>query len=299
MSLALVRFLYGNQTPCWGLLASVVLTLLMTSAEARPVPQANTNKAQPFKKVFIIVLENTTAAAALQQPYLSALRQRGATLNQFFAVSHPSQPNYIALTSASTQGVSDNHNVDLDVKHIGDLLEAKDKSWRQYAEGYPEQCFTGALRGRYVRKHAPFISYRNVQSQPTRCANLVNAAQLEQDIAQGKLADYSLYIPDLDNDGHDTNVAFADHWLQQTFESRFNNPRFMRDMLVVITFDEDDYSRDNRVYTVLLGNGVKAGAISEQRYNFYSLLKTIEYTLGLGTLGKEDDSATVINDIWR
>ncbi len=281
------------------LLCCLALLTLAPSADARPAKITHFAKAKPFKKVFIIVLENTTAAMAMQQPYLAKLGQRGASLNQFFAVSHPSQPNYIAMTAASAHGVSSNQNIDLDVTHIGDLLEAKHKSWRQYAEGYPGNCFTGAVSGRYVRKHAPFISYHNVQSNTVRCANLVNAEQLDQDIAQGKLADYSLYIPDLYNDGHDTGVAYADHWLQKTFGPRFNNQQFMRDMLVVITFDEDDYSRDNRVYTVLLGNGVKAGATSERRYDFYSLLKTVEETLELGTLGKEDATATVINDIWR
>ena len=284
---------------CSVLAMCLALFAPVPDANAQLIIKTNLGKIQPFKKVFIIVLENTTAAAALQQPYLTVLHQRGATLNQFFAVAHPSQPNYIALTAASTHGVSGNQNVDLDVTHIGDLLEAKQKSWRQYAEGYPGSCFSGAVSGRYVRKHAPFISYHNVRSQPTRCANLVNAEQLEQDIAQGKLADYSLYIPNLDNDGHDTGVSFADRWLQRTFEAPFNNPQFMRDMLVVITFDEDDYSRDNRVYTVLLGNGVKAGATSERRYDFYSLLKTIENTLGLNTLGKEDATATPITEIWR
>src|SRR6266446_7389256 len=102
--------------------------------------------------------------------------------------------------------------------------------------------------------HAPFMSYKNVQSNSARCANTVNAAQLDQDIAAGQLADYSLYIPDLNDDGHDTGVGFADKWLQKAFDPKFKDPRFMQDMLVVVTFDEDDNRHGNNIYTVLLGD---------------------------------------------
>jgi hypothetical protein len=252
-----------------------------------------------FKKVFIIVLENTAAVTALQQPYLQSLRQTGAYLNQFFAVTHPSQPNYIALTSGSTNGVSGDGNVTLAVKHVGDLLDAKHLTWRVYAEGFPGPCFLGARSGTYVRKHAPFLSYQNVQRNAARCANIVNAAQLDQDIAAGTLADYSLYIPDLKNDGHDTGVSFADMWLRQAFEPKFTDPRFTYDMLVVVTFDEDDQGHGNHIYTVLLGESVLPGTTSETRYDFFNLLRTIEETFALGTLGKHDAKAAPITGVWK
>ena len=252
-----------------------------------------------FKKVFVIVLENAAAGKALEQPYLKSLLKTGAYLNNFFAVSHPSQPNYIAMTSGSTHGVSGNRPVNLEVRHLGDLLEAKNMTWREYAEGFPGNCFLGETSGKYVRKHAPFMSYKNVQRNSARCANTVNSAQLDQDIADGKLADYSLYIPDIDDDGHHTGVVFADKWLQKAFDPKFKDPRFMKDMLVVITFDEDDNGHGNNIYTVLLGDSVLPGTRSDTRYDFYSLLRTIEETFALGTLGKNDAKATPISGVWK
>ncbi len=264
-----------------------------------PVPPPVTFVTPAFKKVFVIVLENTAAVNALKQPYLKSLLQTGAYLNKFFAVSHPSQPNYIAMTSGSTNGVPGDGNVTLAVQHLGDLLEAKSMTWREYAEGFPGNCFLGATSGKYARKHAPFMSYKNVQSNSARCANTVNAAQLDQDIADGKLADYSLYVPDLNDDGHDTGVGFADKWLQKTFDPKFKDPRFMTDMLVVVTFDEDDNRHGNNIYTVLLGDIVLPGTKSEIRYDFFSLLRTIEETFALGTLGKNDAKAPPISGVWK
>jgi hypothetical protein len=252
-----------------------------------------------FKRVFVIVLENTGAEQALAQPYLRSLLREGAYLNKFFAISHPSQPNYIAMTSGDTQGVVDNRPVSLKARHLGDLLDDKFMTWRQYAGGYPGRCFLGEVHGTYARKHAPFLSYRNVQNDPARCARTVNSAQLDRDIADGKLADYSLYIPDIDEDGHDTGVGFADRWLKVTFGKKFKDPRFMKDMLVVITFDEDDGKHGNKIYTVLLGDSVIPGARSETRHDFYSLLRTIEDTLGLASLNTNDAKAKPIVGIWK
>lgn len=262
------------------------------------VPPPLTFVTPSFKRVFVIVLENTAGEKALKQPYLKSLLKTGAYLNNFFAVSHPSQPNYIAMTSGSTNGVKGDNNVNLPVRHLGDLLEAKNMKWRQYAEGFPGNCFLGRQRGKYVRKHAPFMSYTNVTTT-ARCANAVDSAQLDQDIAGGSLADYSLYAPDLDHDGHDTNVLTADNWLLETFDPKFKDPRFMKNMLVVITFDEDDNHHGNRIYTVLLGDSVLPGKISDTRYDFFSLLRTIEETFALGTLGKDDAKATPISDVWK
>lgn len=252
-----------------------------------------------FDKVFIIVLENASASQALRQPYLRSLVSRGAYLENFRARAHPSQPNYIALTSGSTHGVKVNTNVDLDVRHIGDLLEEHGLSWRQYASGYPGGCFLGKESGRYRRRHAPFLSYRNVQQSPRRCRYTVNASQLDGDIAARRLPTYSMYVPDMDENGHDAGVAAADRWLRKAFEGRFRDPRFMKGMLVVITFDEDDNHHGNHIYTLLLGDSVKPGSRVSSRQDFYSLLRSIEDNFSLGTLGQQDAAAAPITGIWR
>jgi len=259
-----------------------------------------TDKGLPsFQKVMIVILENKDYQDVMDLPFMSKLAREGANLIRFFAETHPSLPNYIALTSGSLHGLNSNSGEIIDVSHIGDLLEAKRMTWQVYAEGFPGDCFTGAKKGNYVRRHVPFLSYRNVVSDPARCNKIVEASQLRTDIQKGGLPDYALFIPDIKNSGHDTNLKHVDQWLARTFSPLIQNAQFMKDMLLVVTFDEGSSSKDNHIYTILLGDSVRAGSVSSVTYNHYSLLRTIEDAFGLGTLGENDASATPIMGIWK
>jgi len=252
-----------------------------------------------FKKIMIIVLENTDYDEALKQPFMSKLTQQGALFTNFNAESHPSQPNYIAMVSGSTQGVTGDGNVNLSVSHIGDLLEAKGLDWKVYAEDFPGNCFQGATQSRYARKHVPFISFKNVQTNPARCKKIVEAAALNTDIQNGTVPAFSLYVPNLDNDGHDTGAAYADSWLSKTFGPRLANPQFSKDMLLVVTFDENEGTAGNQIFTTLVGDSVAPGATSNTNLNHYSLIKLVEDEYGLGSLGKGDAQSTGITGIWK
>jgi phospholipase C len=252
-----------------------------------------------IEHVVVVVLENTSYKQAMKQPYMLSLTQKGALLSQYYAVMHPSQPNYIALIGGTTFGLRTDKNVDIDAPHLGDLLESKGKTWGVYAEGYPGNCFLGLSRGRYVRKHVPFLSFKNVQINSQRCAMIESDASFKSDALSGNLPSVSFYIPDLDNDGHDTGTRYADNWLSHTFGPILSSADVMAKTLVVVTFDEDDMWNHNRVYTVLLGPGVKPGLTSTTTYDHYSLLRTIEEIFETGTLGKNDASAKTILDIWE
>jgi hypothetical protein len=254
-----------------------------------------------FRKVLIVLLENADYKEALAQPYLAELARRGALLTNYHAVAHPSQPNYVALIAGDTLGVKDDEKVEFSsaTRQLGDLLEAAGRTWGVYAEGYPAECDPRTHIGLYARKHQPFMSFTGVSTNPERCARIKPASELDRDAAAGKLPDYSLYIPDLANDGHDTGTAFASRWLQESFGPRFADPGFMKDLLVAVTFDEDGGTRDNRVYAVLLGPGVRPGSTSAARYTHYSLLKTVETAFRLGDLGRRDASAAVIQGVWE
>jgi len=252
----------------------------------------------PFKKVFIVVLENTNFKPASERPFLKQLGKEGVVLTNYYAVRHPSQPNYIAMIAGDTMGCTSDKTIDIDATHLGDLLEAKGKTWKVYAEAYPGGCFLGAKHSTYVRKHVPFLSFKNVQQDPKRCANIVDASQLKKDIAKGTLPDYSLYIPDMNNDGHDTGISFADRYMAKRFGKLLLDPRFTKDLLFVLTFDEDN-GFDNRVYTVAWGDRVKHGTTYDVKTGHYGLLRTIEDAFGLGTLGRNDETAQPFSGIWQ
>ena len=250
----------------------------------------------------MVILENEDAGKALDQPFLKQLASEGAYLSNFYAVAHPSQPNYMALLSGTTDGIHGDATVTVDRHHLGDLLEARGLRWKSYAEDYPGGCDLNAHIDHYVRRHEPFLNFRNVQSDPARCASVVNARELQSDVASGTLPDFALYIPDNLHNGHDRGIASADRFMAATFGPLLHDPRFTTDLLFIVTFDEAEGQSDkNRIYTVLWGDAVRSGAVSDVVYTHYDLLRTVEDSFGLGTLGAHDadPDTRAISGVWR
>lgn len=254
--------------------------------------------ASNFKKVLVIVFENTDYSNALKQPFFSVLTKEGALLTNFKAATHPSQGNYIAMVAGTTFNVKNDKNIDLNERHIGDLLEESKKDWKVYAEDYPGNCFLGNKSGDYARKHVPFMSFTNVQKNSQRCAKIVEAKEFLADFKNGELKDFSMYIPNLKNDAHDTGVAYGDKWFKEHFDTVLHSPHFPKDLLVVVTFDEGT-NMNNQIYTLLFGANVAPGSQSDRPNNFYTLLKTYEEELEIGSLNRNDMNAQKIDDIWK
>ncbi|KAJ3301136.1 hypothetical protein HDV03_001326, partial [Kappamyces sp. JEL0829] len=235
---------------------------------------------------------------AMSQPYFKTLVAKGQLLTNYHGVSHPSQPNYVAMISGSTDGVIlDFDSTISNRRTIVDLLEASGKSWTSYQEAYPGGCFTGTQSGTYRRKHNPFISFPSISGNPARCARIVDANRLGSDIAAGTVADYVFYSPDMNNNGHDTSLAYSMNWLQRFLDPKLNLALFKK-TLFVVTWDENDAVlgvidwKQNHIATVLVGAGAVPGSVDSTAYDHYSLLATIEKEWGLGGLNQQDVAAT-------
>lgn len=259
---------------------------------------ASMEKGIHFDRAIIVIFENTNYADAIGQPYFGHLAKTGAHFTNFFAVTHPSQPNYLALTSGSVHGVNHSNPIDLNVPNIVDLLESKNVSWKVYVEDYPGNCFTDRSFGLYERRHNPFISYTNIQKNPSRCSHIVNASEFNSDVRSGKLPEYVFYIPNNENSGHNTGVAYADKWYEKTFSKYVADPNFMKDTVLITTFDESGSLASNQIYVTIVGERVRTGNFP-QLLNLYSLLKMIEDNWKLGDLGKEDAAAPPMPLIWK
>ncbi len=285
---------------------TLFLTLLIQPSFAAIKPA---KKFLPFHKILIVIFENTNYQDAAKQPFMASLAKKGALLQNSHAVTHPSLPNYLALTSGSYWKIRSDDDAALNVRHIGDLLDEAHKSWKVYAEAYPGkpgQCFLGSYAGTYARKHVPMLSYKDVQKTPALCAKVVNAKEFLNDFQKKSLPDFALYIPDLRNDAHNTDVRYADRWFKKTFGPLVS--QWPKNELLVVTFDEDgSYNTHthgfnksaNHIFTAFYGEGVRPGAVSKRWYNHYSLLKTVEAALGLKSLGQQDKSARLIDDVWK
>jgi phospholipase C len=250
-----------------------------------------------FQRIFIIVFENQPILLTLLHPYFRELStNKGALLNNFWAITHPSQPNYLTHIAGDYFGQNTDKDISFNstVKTVVDLLEAKGVSWKAYQEDYPGNCYTGGNYQRlYYRKHNPFMSFENIRNDPSRCAKIVPANELYTDIANNKLPQYMYYTPNINNDGHDTGLKYADNYLRKFLDPLLSNSTFMNGTLVFVTFDEDNLLEGNHIFTSVSGPMIRPGYTDHTRYNHYSLLRTIEDNWDLGNLGRNDANANV------
>jgi phospholipase C len=219
-------------------------------------------------------------------------------------VAHPSQPNYVALISGSTEGVHGDSPARLERPHLGQKLQ----SWMAYAEGYPKDgCDTRMTVGRYARRHVPFLSFADVQDNKNNICQ-EHIANFDDFIAAATahhLPGFSLVIPNLDHDAHDWGLARADAWLEKQFRPLLDDAEFKREVILIVTFDENGSfwpylnRKDNRVYTVFWGGPVIPNKTSDTVYNHYSLLRTIEAMFDIQPMASGDGKANVIEGIWR
>jgi len=235
---------------------------------------------------------------------LQWVASQGITLTNYFAITHPSQPNYVAFAGGSTNGITtDNHErLDSSKKTIVDLLDAKGISWGEYQEDSPYSGFEGNYvnqkngKNDYVRKHNPLMSYDSVTSDLDKLAKIKNLTMFYTDLQNNKLPQWMFITPNMTSDGHDTSVTTAGKWTKNFLQPLLSNPNFASNTLVLLTFDEtESYTSDNKVFSVLLGDAVSSslhGTTKSTKYNHYSSLATVENNWDLGNLGLEDETAT-------
>jgi len=242
-----------------------------------------------FERIFIVQYENQPYFLVSLDQYFVAYAKKGALLTNYYAVTHPSQPNYLAQIGGDFFGHNTDKNVNVSASNLVDLMEAKGISWKTYQEDFPGDCNPKAFIGNYARKHNPFMSFDNIRNNPARCAKIVNSKELDADLAAGTLPQYSYYTPNLLDDGHNTGLGFAGQALDKFLAPRL--AKFPNNTLIVVTWDEDDYLSFNHIYTALIGDMVTPGTQDGTSYNHYSLLRTIEDNFELGNLGRNDAKA--------
>jgi acid phosphatase len=242
--------------------------------------------------VVVVVLENHSYAEVIgnpQAPFINSLAAAGAVFTQSFALTHPSEPNYLALFSGATQGVTDDScpHTFVTANLARALLDAGD-TFAGYSDGLPAPGFTGCSNGSYARKHNPWVNFSNVPAS-------VNQPFTAFPTAYTSLPTVSFVIPDLDHDMHDGTVAESDAWLRAHLAG-YAAWAQAHHSLLVLTWDEDDSSQDNQIPTVVAGGSVKAGRYGE-RVDHYRLLRTIEDAYALKAIGASA-TTTPITSIW-
>jgi hypothetical protein len=241
----------------------------------------------------VILMENEEYGDIIgssSTPYINGLAHRYALATAMYAISHPSLPNYLALTGGSTFGIaSDCTDCTVDSTSIVDQLARAHVSWRAYMEDLPQPCFTGAGAGNYAKKHDPFVYYTRVARNPARCAQVVPLAQLAADEQAHALPTFTWITPNLCHDMHDCDTATGDRFLSKLVPPLLAS--LGKSGLLILTWDEG--SSDNgccrlasggHIATILAGPEAKRGARLKTPADHYSVLQAIEDLLGLPRL---------------
>ena len=299
-------------------------------------PQANSTYAagggnrsglKNFQHVFVIMMENTSYTSLIgnpNAPWINFAAANYGLATSYFGVAHPSQPNYIAATSGSTQGVNSDNNVTLNVPNIVDQLEANGKTWRAYMQSL-SLCNGNLLASScgnqlYERKHDPFVSYADVQNNPARMANIVDFSQFSTDLATQNVPDFSWISPDQCNDMHGRGappsdpcsfsneqllISAGDTFLNNTVSAIMNSQAWNGNSVIIITWDETEFPFNDtsgccdanpgggHVITLTISHSDHSARSSNVAYNHYSMLATIEGGWNLGCLDFTCDTQNV------
>jgi acid phosphatase len=240
----------------------------------------------------VVIFENKASGSVIgsaRAPYLTSLSAEGAFFTDAHGVTHPSQPNYLALFSGSTQGVTgDSCPLTFSAPNLAAQLLKAGRTFVGYSEDLPAPGSTVCNAGPYARRHVPWADFPALPPSVNQPYSALPA-----DLAN--LPTVAFVVPNLCDDMHDCGVAAGDDWakahlLRYVAWARTHNS------LLVVTFDEDEGTVGNHIATLLVGPMVTPGP-SSQRIDHYSVLRTLEEMYGLAPIGAAA-TAQPITGVW-
>ena len=262
-----------------GLMAVVSMTAVQCAFSA-PTAAASGSAATSgmrlptFSHVFIIVMENREfdeIIGSSAAPHVNGLAQRYGLATNFTAETHPSLPNYIALTGGELAFADNCGRCTVQAASVVDEVEGSGRSWRAYLEDMPAAC----------------------------ASTVVTLTQFDQDLNGGSLPNYVWVSPNNCHNMHDCGVATGDIWLSQ-FLPRVIGSSAFADSVVFLTWDEgsSNVNGGGRIATLIISPLVIPGVRSATQQNHYGLLRTVEDAWRVSALGNAR-SASVMSEYWR
>jgi acid phosphatase len=262
----------------------------MIGRAAGAVRQAVIPPSKRVDHVTIVIMENRSFDDIIgnqQAPYINKLAKDNMLLTNSYAITHPSEPNYVALYSGSTHGLkSDACPVNFPGPSLGGETVAAHKSIKGYMEDIPAVGSAVCTAGEYARKHNPLIDFADTPE--TRS---VPYSQIAADLSSNRYPSIAYVVPNLIHDMHDGTIARGDAWLASNLPSILAFDTKHKGLLI-LTWDEDDHGADNHIVTIAVGPMVRAGQ-NNQPINHYSVLSTVTDLFGLQPL----ENVSPINEL--
>jgi hypothetical protein len=252
---------------------------------ATPAPRV---ASRAVTKLLVFVVENHSLRQMRSgMPFTARIARRYGYAVDYRAIRHPSLPNYLAMASGSTHGVTDDlspasHR--LRGRTVFGQALARGKTAKVYAEGMPSRCSLTNGGDRYAVRHNPW-TYFVKERRACRRHDLPMRA-FGGDVDRGRLPNAGMVVPNLCHDAHDCSLAGADTWLHKRLRRVRQGPDWQSGHLaVVITADEDDGSQGNKVLTVVMHPSQQSRVV-RRRLTHYSLTRLYEDVLGARHLGR-------------
>jgi len=266
-----------------------------------PARQAARRPPPRVTRMVLVIEENHEFGQVIgsrRAPFLNRLAAHGTLLTRYYAVTHPSLPNYVALLAGSPLGIhGDCRRCHRPGRNLVDQLEQAHISWKAYYQSLPAPCSAVVKAGEYAKKTDPFAYLDDVRASPARCHRVVPLDRLRPDLRRGRLPRFVVIVPDLRHDMHSGPVGEADVFLRRLDRELATSSAWRPGTVLVVTFDEGTTSRGLRgrggghVATVVAGPGVPARHDATP-YTHYALLRSIEHRFGLPPLRNAADPAT-------
>jgi Phosphoesterase family len=306
---------------------------------APPPPTPPVSTVKPLDHVFLIYMENkgvNDIVGSPNAPYINSLINTYGYASDYYALTHPSDPNYTPILGGSDFGINDNCPANcVDAPNLADEIQAAGQTWAGYEEGMPAPGTEVSAPG-YTPDELPFFAFRDIVNDPARAqAHLVPLTQLAPDLADSATTPNFAWIAadDATNMEGPTSGSGADQWRRSQLTNHQYHVKagdeFLQQMLPIImnsavwqdptqksviflTWDEDNNNlslgignQGNHVPMIVipspgaLPSGMRGGPfVADGYYNHYSLQRTIEDALGLPPLTNNDEYAQPMNQFW-
>lgn len=275
------------------------IALLLTTAAVAPssasptkipvtAPCGASGTAQ-YSHVVVIMLENVgySVVGSSSAPYFNRLISACGLATNYLAVSHPSLPNYVALTSGSTQGITDDGEPSEHPLDVPSIFSELGSNWRTLAQSMPTAC-DHVTSGDYAARHNPAVYYTTIASACKR-------DDVPLSLPLNLSAKYTIIVPNICDDMHSCAVSTGDKWLSQYVPLILNSSQYQsRSLVLFITFDENDLDASNQVPTVVIAPSTPRGERVGARFTHYSLLKTAETLLHVPELGQSKTASSMV-----
>jgi hypothetical protein len=239
---------------------------------------------------------------------MTMLADQNVLLQNYSAITHTSEPNYLAIASGQTfapTSTNDLYHV-FNAVNIVDGLESAGQTWRAYSESATGPCDTTANPD---IRHVPFLFFSDVVTKPARCNRVVPTTantDVEMLAELGSPATASNFIwltPNDNNNMHDGTIAHGDMYLGSLVPKILGSKTFTTTRAALfIVYDEGSGSAtypSDLVYAVWAGPVVKKAQKFKTLYSHYSVLATLEANWGFASLNRNDAMATAMMEVFQ